>query len=377
MIIKDMVILLPLVLNARGTVPAHAGCVLEGNRWEFRTASTNTYDNGSILLDAVHARGTFLRHNPQSKPSTPQSFDMKSKLALSRGLITGVEFYKALPSAFGYREYFSNHIKEVHEIPDENSWGGSGYLVKLEMAHHDQRYIVHPGLLDSIMHSALALFIDMKTKSFDFSGTYLPAKFGSVTRWDGGDNLDFNSQLHGNFWTYLTVRDWVPEGSLKCDYIVTNSECRILLTIEGLEFVLAPNGESVPTMANHREECLTTIWQPKMFPLTDYILPSAVSFDGPSYLRMVFEELIINAQTARRYVIRTLDLDTSSSFFAKTLRDTLVSCLSTQLIVEYFCAGSSAKDADAKAKDMQYPHSRPLVWDASNTYSDEWNRPHR
>jgi len=123
MVIKDTVILRPLVLNARGTIPAHMGCVINGNQWEFRTAATNTFDNGIIQLDAVHARGTFLRHNPQFNSNTPRFLDLKTKLASACGYITGEEFYKAIPSAYGYRGHFATCIKQVHEVFDEKSWG--------------------------------------------------------------------------------------------------------------------------------------------------------------------------------------------------------------------------------------------------------------
>jgi hypothetical protein len=369
MVIKDTVVLRPLVLNALGTIPTHAGCVINGNQWEFRTAATNTFDNGNVRLDAVHARGTFLQRNPQINSSIPRFLDLKTKLASARGCITGEEFYKAIPSAYGYRGYFSSYIKQVHEISDENSWGGSGYLVELEVPRdttdgRDQGYIIHPSILDSVMHSVLATLIDMGSKSFDFDGTFLPSTVGSIARWDGGDLSDLGSQLRGTFWTYLTIRSWAPEGPFKSDYVVTNSDCQVLLTIEGVEFFLA-GVERTPITDSGMEECLTTVWQPKIFPSADYNLPSARSLDRSSYICRVFEELVTKAQTAGRYVIRTLDLDTSD-VFSKAIDDCLVSSLSQRLLVEYLCHGSSADDADAKARTMQYHHARPVVLDSLN-----------
>ena len=211
------------------------------------------------------------------------------------------------------------------------------------------------------MHSALAMFIDMGSKSFDFNGTFLPSAVGSIARWDGGDLLDLGS---GTFWAYLTIRTWAPEGPFKSDYVVTNSDCQVLLTIEGVEFLLA-GVERTPIAVNGMEECLTTIWQPKKFPLTDYNLPSAQSLHRSSYICRVFEELITKAQIAGRHVIRTLDLDTSD-VFSKALDGSLVSSLGHRLLVEYFCHGSSANDADAKVRTMRYPHARPVVLDPLN-----------
>ena len=71
-----------------------------------------------------------------------------------------------------------------------------------------------------------------------FNGTFLPSAVSSIAQWDGGDLLNLGSQLRGTFWAYLTIRTWAPEGPFKSDYVVTNSDCQVLLTIEGVEFLL-------------------------------------------------------------------------------------------------------------------------------------------
>ena len=366
-VIQDIVVLRPLILNALGTIPAHVGCIINDKRWEFRSAATNTFENGTPQLDGVHARGSFLRHNPRLNRSAYPLLDVKAKLTLSHNRISGEEFYKAIPSAYGYRNCFSTYIRQVHEVADENSWGGFGYLIELEIPtddsdSRDKGYIIHPGVLDSIMHSALAMFIDMRTKSFDFNGIILPKKVDSLARWDKDNLSNLESQLCGTFWTYVTSRTWAPEGPFKCDYIVANSDGQVLLTIEGVEFSLADVERA--SITDKREECLTTVWQPKIFPLIDDHHPSpALSLDRPSYLCKVFEELITKAQTAGRYVIRALDLDTSAAL-AKSLDACLINSLRRGLIVEYFCAGSSAEDADVNARTMQHPHARPIVLDS-------------
>lgn len=366
MVIQDTVVLRPLVLNALGTIPAHVGCVINDKQWEFRSATTNAFENGYVQLDGVHARGSFLRHNPRLKHGAYPLLDLKAKLALSHNQISGEEFYQAIPSAYGYRDYFSICIRQVHEVSDENSWDGFGYLIELETPadtsdSRDKPYVIHPSTLDSIMHSALAMFINMQTKTFDFSGIILPVKVESLTRWDEGNISDLESQLRGTFWTYVTSRTWLPEGPFKCDYIVANSEGQVLVIIEGVEFTVA--GVERAPITDKREQCLTTVWQPKMFPLTDdYHPPPVLSLDRPSYLCKVFEELITKAQTAGRYVIRTLDLDTSAAS-AKALDDCLVSSLRRGLVVDYFCAGSSTEDADENVRTLQHPHARPIVLD--------------
>jgi hypothetical protein len=367
MVIQDTAVLRPLLLNALGTIPAHVGCVINDKQWEFRSATTNTFENGNVQLDGVHAHGSFLRHNPRLNHSAYPLLDLKAKLALSHNRISGEEFYRAIPSAYGFRDWFSTCIRQVHEVSDENSWGGFAYLVEQEIPtdttdSRDKGYVIHPSTLDSIMHSALAMFIDMRTKSFDFNGIFLPAKVDSLARCDEGNLSNLESQLLGTFWTYVTSRTWAPEGPFKCDYIVANSEGQVLLIIEGVEFGLA--GVERAPITDKREECLTTVWQPKIFPLADDHHPSpALSLDRPSYLCKVFEELITKAQTAGRYVIRTLDLDTSAAS-AKALDTCLISSLGRGLVVEYFCAGSSAEDADVNARTMQHPHVRPIVLDS-------------
>ena len=378
MVIQDTVVLRPLVLNALGAIPAHVGCIINDHlkQWEFRSAITNNFYNGDVELDGIHARGSFLRHNPQLNQSAYPRLDLKAKLADSHKQVSGEEFYKAIPSAYGYRDCFSTCIQKIHEVPDENSWGGLGYLVEQEIPtdvndSRDKGYVIHPSILDSIMHAALAMFIDMETQSFEFNGVILPTKVDSLARWDEGNISNLESQLHGTFWTYFTSRTWAPEGPFKCDYIVANSEGQVLLTIEGVEFTLA--GVELAPITDKREQCLTTIWQPKVFPLTDDYEPSPVlSLDRPSYLCKVFEEIITKAQTAGRYVIRTLDLDTSAAS-AKALDPCLISSLTRRLLVEYFCAGSSVDDADANVRTMQHPHARPIFLDFKGERLSEYD----
>ena len=367
MILKDTKILRPLVMGARGTDPGHVGLKTNGIAWEFQVATSNTFDNGYIRLDTIYASGTYLCNNPEFDPNEPRRFDIDSKLALSRCSITGEEFYQAIPSIYGYRDNFTSYIKQIHELPDDDSWGGTAYLIKLEISENDSNfyengYVIHPSFLDSIMHSTLAAFIDMNTKSFDYTETLLPVKIDQITRWDKGDNNDLDFDLRGTIWTYLTISTWSPNGPCRSDLVVTNSESQVLLTIEGMECAVAPREQF--TMG----ECFTTIWQPKAFPSTGFTLPSAEALSTPSYIRQVFDVLVANARAAGRHVVRVLDLDTSS-LVAKAVVDSLVSIPSNQVLVDYFLTGVSPEDADEKARAMSYPRARPFILDANSAVS--------
>jgi Polyketide synthase dehydratase len=364
MVVIDIEILRPLILGARGTDPGHVGCLIDAGEFEFRVATSNTFDNGYIKLDTIYATGAFLTDNSQFDANEPRRFDVDSKLALSRCSITGEEFYQAIPSIYGYRDNFSSYMKEVHELPDDDSWGGTAYLIKFEIPEndsnvHDKGYVIHPSILDSIMHSTLAAFIDMDTKSFDFTETLLPVKIDKITRWDKGDNNDLDFHMQGAIWAYLTISTWNPSGPCRSNLIVTNAESLVILTIDGMECAVAPQEQF------DMGEGLTTIWQPKAFPAAGFTLPSAEALSTPSYICKVFDALIAKAQAASRHVVRVLDLDTSS-LVAKAVGDSLISIPSNQLLVDYFLAGVSPEDADEKARALSYPRARPFVLDPEN-----------
>ena len=369
MVLNDTKILRPLIMGARGTDPGHVGLLTDGVEWVFRVATSNTFDNGCVKLDTTYASGTYLCNNPKFDPNEPRRFDIDSKLALSRCSITGEEFYQAIPSIYGYRDNFTSYIKQIHELPDDDSWGGSAYLIKLEISEndsnvHESGYVIHPSFLDSIMHSTLAAFIDMDTKSFDFTETLLPVKIDQITRWDKGDNSDLDFHLRGTIWTYLTISTWSPNGPCRSNLVVTNSESLVLLTIDGMECAIAPQEQF--TM----DECFTTNWQPKVFPSTGFTLPLAEALSTPSYICQVFDVLVANARAAGRHVVRVLDLDTSS-LVAKAVVDSLVSIPTNQVLVDYFLAGVSPEDADEKARAMSYPRARPFVLNTNSAVSRE------
>ncbi|KIJ58986.1 hypothetical protein HYDPIDRAFT_118919 [Hydnomerulius pinastri MD-312] len=120
MVASDIAIHKPLVLNGPDCFPGHARCVINGDKWRFR-ASTNKFNDGAIILDSVYASGSFSRVNSAHDENAPRTFDFESKLARSRGSVTGDDFYDAIPSAYRYQDHFRNYLKVVHEIDDETS----------------------------------------------------------------------------------------------------------------------------------------------------------------------------------------------------------------------------------------------------------------
>lgn len=365
MVVKDVHFQRPLVLNRHRSAPAYVGCIARDETWEFRAATTSAFDNGNIQLDTEYASGRFLPQNTRYDPNNPKLLDVDSMLSLARRSISGEDFYSALPSTYGYKDQFCSYIREVREVPDQDSWFGMAYLAKLEIGTHDfvdQGYVIHPSILDSIIHSALVMFINMETKSCDFSGIFLPVKADAVIRWDSDKFIEFDPGLQGIVWSYFTVRNFAPNGPLTFDYIIANAEKRVLLTIEGFETMIAPHD----TIADiSMAERLTIIWQPKVFPSSNSALCSEACPDALSCLGNTFEAILANAQTAGRHVVRVLDLDQNLEI-AKALDASLVSFLNKGLFVEYFFEVVSAQDIDAKAWSLEHPHVRPFVIDGSD-----------
>ena len=51
MAVNTIMIHEPLVLNGTSSLPGHAGCVIDDDKWEFRVTTTPNYNNGKIILD--------------------------------------------------------------------------------------------------------------------------------------------------------------------------------------------------------------------------------------------------------------------------------------------------------------------------------------
>ena len=365
MTVNNIAIHKPLVLNGAGSFPGHAGCVINGDKWEFRATTTTNYDNGEIILDSVHASGSFSRVNPAYDEKAPRTFDIRARLTHSQGSVNGDEFYEAIPSAYRYQDHFRNYLKIVHEINNKASWGGNAYLAYLEVPEGTQDvfgngYVIHPGILDSITQCGLAMFMNTETKQFDFNGVFLPIKIDTLRRWDSRDALDLDSEIKKGIWTYFTCTTWAPGGPFKLNYIIANAEGKVLLTIEGFETARAPDAEPVSITDSSREERLTTVWQSKSFPASLASLPPQPS------LRFVFESLARDAASAGRKTIRVAHVVKTSDTAVDLdiALDALVN--ESGVVVEYFYISGNSSDADTKTGTLHYPHARSLVLESWN-----------
>ncbi|KAF9228933.1 putative nonribosomal peptide synthetase [Gyrodon lividus] len=372
MVASNIAIHKPLVLSGAGALPGHAGCVIDGDKWQFRASTNNEFNNGVIILDSVYASGSFSRINPAYNENAPRMFDVEAKLARSTGSVTGDEFYEAIPSAYRYQDHFRNYLKVVYEIDEENSWGGKAYLTRLEVPEgtpdvFGKGYAIHPGILDSITQCGLAMFINMDSKQFDFNGVFLPVKIDALRRWDSRDAPDLDSEIRKGIWTYFTGRTWAPGGPFKSDYIIANSEGKVLFTIEGFEIARAPDAEPIPITDSNRDERLTTVWQSKSFPSSLTSLPAQAS------LGSVFKLLAQDAAAAGRKVIRAVDLARTSDL-GTSLDATLEALVEESgVLVEYFCVAKTAEDADAKTRLLKYSHARSLALEAWSLGEDVEN----
>ncbi|KAG6329744.1 hypothetical protein ID866_9345, partial [Astraeus odoratus] len=284
MVVGNIVIHKPLVLGGSGSDPRHVGCIVNGDKWQFKVSTNNEFYNGNIIMDAVYASGQFSRVNPAHDVSAPRMFDFEAKLACSYGSVTGDEFYEAIPAAYCYQKHFRDYLKFVHEVDDGNSWGGKAYLARLEIPEgtpdvFSNGYVIHPGILDSITQCGLAMFINMDTKQFDFNGVFLPVKIDAFRRWDSCDAPNLNSELKNGIWIYFTGRTWAPDGPFKSDYIIANSEGRVLFTVEGFEVARVPDAELVAITDSSLGERLTIIWQSNYDVVLHHVDLSAVPID--------------------------------------------------------------------------------------------------
>jgi hypothetical protein len=288
------------------------------------------------------------------------------KLSQSQGSLTGEQFYRTIPTTYNYRDHFSDYIKLIHEVTEPDSWDGSAYLAYIELAADSKGtsntgYIIHPGLLDSIMQTSLATFIDMETKQFNFNGVPLPVNLDALTRYD----VDFRRSNEGGLWVYCWCRTWAPEGPFRFNFVVSDLQGHIVLTLDGLKSTLAPAEYPIPTADISPGQRLTTVWQPKIFPAIDpkvLAFPVASSTQG-AHLGDVINNLFLSAYKCGRHTARVADLYPGPEL-ADCLSPTLDSLWdSHQFTVDYHCIASTADAADNKAQHLKYTHGKSLLLD--------------
>jgi len=71
LVVENMKVLKPFVLNGHGTSPGHAGVIINGDHWEFHVSTDSKYANGKPILETVYAGGSFRRENPDYDPENP------------------------------------------------------------------------------------------------------------------------------------------------------------------------------------------------------------------------------------------------------------------------------------------------------------------
>ena len=49
MVASNVSIHKPLVLNGTGSIPTHVGCVIDGDKWEFRASPNAEYVSGRLV----------------------------------------------------------------------------------------------------------------------------------------------------------------------------------------------------------------------------------------------------------------------------------------------------------------------------------------
>ena len=55
MVVSNTAIHKPLVLNSTGSIPTHAGCDIDGDKWQFKAPPNFDYVRGEVILDTVYA----------------------------------------------------------------------------------------------------------------------------------------------------------------------------------------------------------------------------------------------------------------------------------------------------------------------------------
>jgi len=375
LVVENMKVLKPFVLNGHDTAPGHAGVIINGDRWEFRGSTDSKYAGGKPVLETVYASGYFKRKNPDYDPENLPALDIKSLVASSLVSMTGDEFYETLPPSYDYQGHFRNYAKEFHAIPYPRCWADKAYIARFDIPEgtpdvYGKGYCIHPGVLDSITQVCFCMFMNMTKKTFDFNGTLLPVSMTKLTRWAPSDSASMEEHLRKGVYVLCKPKVWGAKGPFIFDFVVADSTGRVFFTIDEFEIALAPVPEPVPITDHSMQQRLVTTWQPKAFVTPDYTLPPADVHTGYDYLAKVLETLFINARTnTNRFVSRVLDLDPTDSI-VRTVDAKLSSLLSThRFAVDYFAAGVNEEVADAKLNVLNYPHGRATVIDTV-TFAD-------
>ncbi|KAJ3411290.1 hypothetical protein HDV05_002436 [Chytridiales sp. JEL 0842] len=357
MVVSNVTVSKPLVVNGTGSSPNHVGVKIDGDKWSFQSSSNGTFINGSIQFDTTHASGNWSTVNEAIDRKSPKTFDVSSLIDRAECVLDSKDFYDTIPVGYNYTGHFHDHLREIYQVPDEQSWGHYGYLSKFEIPKgHPELFgagfCIHPGLLDAFTQTGLAMFVDYTTKLFGSAGLFVPVKIGKFSRWDlkGGDNLD--DELQGEVYVYFTIKEWHPEGPCMTDYVVVNGEGKVIITIDDFEIAKLPETDLVDICDESVLERLTTVWQPKEL---EFPIPKV---QGDCIDAEFFNQVLRDVRASGRVVVRVLEYVTNvdvGSMIDEVLCNQLVM---GQLSVEFIRGAATIEDADAKCGALDYLYTR-------------------
>ena len=376
LVVENMKVFKPFVLNGHGAIPGHAGTVIHGDHWEFRGSTDSKYADGKPLLETVYASGHFKRENPDYDPENVPTIDIASLMASSLVSMTGDEFYKTLPSSYDYQDHFRNYAKELHAIPYSGCWADKAYIARFDIPEgtpdiYGKGYCIHPGVLDSITQVCFCMFMNMTKKTFDFNGTLLPISTKKLARWAPSNSSSMEEHLKKGVYVLCKPKAWGAKGPFVFDFVVADSTGQVFFTIDEFEIAPVPEPEPVPITDHSMQQRLVIAWQPKAFVTPGYTLPPAGVHTGQDYLAEILETLLINTRSqTNRFVSRVLDLDSTDSI-VRAVDAKLANLLAKhRFAVDYFAAGSNGEAADAKVNALNYPHGRSVIINTS-TFADQ------
>ncbi|KAJ3195836.1 hypothetical protein HK101_010930 [Irineochytrium annulatum] len=414
MVVTNVTVAKPLVVNGADASPNHLGLHCRDNTWEFRGSTNGTFLNGDVVFDTTYAGGNWSPVNLAVDRKSPRRFDARSLAKEAAATLQASDFYDAIPAGYNYTGHFHDHLREIYEVPDAASHGGNGYLARFEIPDSPELFgagfCIHPGLLDAFTQTGLAMFIDYQAKTFGTTGLFVPVRIGRLARWDlsGKDNLD--EELKGEVWVYFTMREWAPDGPYVTDYVVVNSDGYVILSIDEFEIAKLPATDLVPITDESILERLTTVWQPKRLIASAVELPevqepfvmvrdaaphtrqeSAASLSVPdmddralsqtgsntdedasnagsvmasavdAYTGLVVSTVASWCKEQGRAVMRVLELSAGPDC-AKAMDEALTEALvDGQLSTELACLGETLEAADAKCAALDYTYARSVV----------------
>ncbi|KAI8820281.1 putative nonribosomal peptide synthetase [Fimicolochytrium jonesii] len=368
MVVKDVIIGKALVLPDAESLPIHVACAIEGDKFQFKSATNQEFKNGDVVFDTVHASGCLAYTNPALDKQNPPTADIQKWLGMSTAKMTGDQFHGAIPKGYNYTGSFRDFLAEVHQLNDPNSWGGTSYLGKFSIKQDypdlfDRGYVLHPGILDSMTQIGLAMFIQFETLSFDMNGLFVPVKIGCITRWEDSKSIVDEVIRGKDVYVHFHFDTWSPDGPYVASYTIALEDGRVLLTMEDFEIARLPTEKAVCVSDANVKERLTTCWQAKEMILPETRILSLHTDSLHATAAATVKEIIAHTVLlGQRKALRIADLSPDAAL-AKALDPILLAVDATELSIEYTCAAGDAETADAKSEGMKYANVESGIFD--------------